>query len=220
MFIISLDQVLWTSIDQMKENGSTLKKKRDKKQKISHRKSMDGDYADNPLLLVFTHSPEKATRGVGFFVISDKIKFICFKLSFTLKSKPLKSVDQFTYLGCNISTTEIDVIICIEKILIAIDGLSIIWKPVLSDKIKCEFFHTVAVSVLLYSCTTWTLYETKKKLDGNYKRWLLAVLNKYWKQYPTEQQMYSHLLPISQTIQVRWTRHAGHCRWNGTRTHK
>ena len=37
---------------------------------------------------------------------------------------------------------------------------------------------------------------------------LHAVLNKFWKQHPTKQQLYSHLLPISQTIQVRvlpWT---------------
>ena len=30
---------------------------------------------------------------------------------------------------------------------------------------------------------------------------LRAVLNKYWKQHPTRWQLYSHLPPISQTIQ-------------------
>ena len=35
-------------------------------------------------------------------------------------------------------------------------GLEIIWKSDLSDKIKRDFFQTVAVSVLLYSGTTWT----------------------------------------------------------------
>ena len=29
-----------------------------------------------------------------------------------------------------------------------------------------------------------------------------AVLNKSWKQHPTKQQMYGHLLSISHTIQV------------------
>ena len=38
-----------------------------------------------------------------------------------------------------------------------------------------------------------------------------AILNKYWKQHPKKQQLYSHLPPISKTIQVRWTRHVGHC---------
>ena len=36
---------------------------------------------------------------------------------------------------------------------------------------------------------------------------LRAVLNKPWKQNPTKQQLYVHLPPILQTIQVRRTRH-------------
>ena len=40
---------------------------------------------------------------------------------------------------------------------------------------------------------------------------LRAVLNKSWRQHPSKQQLYGHLLPITKTIQVRRTRHAGHC---------
>ena len=50
-----------------------------------------------------------------------------------------------------------------------------------------------------------------KKLDGNYTRMLRAILNKSWRQHPTRHQLYGHLPPITKTIQVRWTRHAGHC---------
>ena len=38
-----------------------------------------------------------------------------------------------------------------------------------------------------------------------------AVLNKSWRQHPTRHQLYGHLTPITKTIQVRQTRHAGHC---------
>ena len=38
-----------------------------------------------------------------------------------------------------------------------------------------------------------------------------AILNKSWRQYPTKQQIYGHLLPIMKTVKVRRTRHAGHC---------
>ena len=31
-----------------------------------------------------------------------------------------------------------------------------LWKSDLSDKVKWELFQAVAVSVLLYDCTTWT----------------------------------------------------------------
>ena len=40
---------------------------------------------------------------------------------------------------------------------------------------------------------------------------LRAVLNKSWWQHPTRLQLYGHLPPITKTIQVRRTRHAGHC---------
>ena len=40
---------------------------------------------------------------------------------------------------------------------------------------------------------------------------LRAILNKSWRQPPTRHQLYGHLPPITKTIQVRRTRHEGHC---------
>ena len=40
---------------------------------------------------------------------------------------------------------------------------------------------------------------------------LRAILNKSWQQHPTRRQLYSHLPPVTKTIQARRTRHAGHC---------
>ena len=68
------------------------------------------------------------------------------------------------------------------------------------------------MSILLYGCTTWTLTKhIEKKLEGNYTRMLRAILNKSWQQHPTKQQLYGHLPPITKTIQLKRTRHAGHC---------
>ena len=93
-----------------------------------------------------------------------------------------------------------------------IDRLSIIWKSDLTDKMKRSFFQAAVTSILLYGCTTWTLTKRlEKKLDGNYTRMLHAILNKSWQQHPTRHQLYGHLPPITKTIQVRRTRHAGHC---------
>ena len=90
--------------------------------------------------------------------------------------------------------------------------LSIIWKSDLTDKMKRSFFQAAVTSILLYGCTTWTLTKRlEKKLDGNYTRTLRAILNKSWQQHPTRLQLYGHLPPITKTIQVRRTRHAGHC---------
>ena len=77
---------------------------------------------------------------------------------------------------------------------------------------KHSFFQAVVVSILLYGCTTWTLTKwLEKKLDCNYTRMLRAILNKSWRQHPTKHQLYGHQPPITKTIQVRWTRYAGHC---------
>ena len=77
---------------------------------------------------------------------------------------------------------------------------------------KRSFFQAAIVSILLYGCTTWTLTKCmEKKLDGNYTRMLQAILNKSWRQHPTKQQLYGHLLPFTKTIQVRRNRHSGHC---------
>ena len=66
-------------------------------------------------------------------------------------------------------------------------------------------------SILQYGCTTWTLTKRlEKKLDRNYIRMLRAILNKSWRQHPTKHQLCGHLPPITKTIQVRRTRHAGH----------
>ena len=82
----------------------------------------------------------------------------------------------------------------------------------LTDKMKRSFFQAAVVSILLYGCTTWTLTKRlERRLDGNYTRMLRAVLNKSWRQHPTRLQLYGHLPPITKTIQVRRTRHAGHC---------
>ena len=45
-----------------------------------------------------------------------------------------------------------------------------------------------------------------KVFGGN---WLIYFPS--WQQHPTRHQLYGHLPPITKTIQVRRTRHAGHC---------
>ena len=126
-------------------------------------------------------------------------------------------MDRFTYLGSNVSSTEKDINTRLAKAWTASDWLSVIWKLDLNDKIKCSFFQAAVVSIL-HGCTTWTLTKRlEKKLDGNYTKMLRAILNKSWKQHPTKQQLYGHLPPITKTIQVRRTRHAGHCWWSKDR---
>ena len=124
----------------------------------------------------------------------------------------MPQTQQTNQLRCIVSSTETDINTRQAKTWTANDNLSVIWKSDLTDEIKHSLFQTAVASILLYGCTTWTLTKRiEKKIDGNYTRILQAILNKSWRQYPTMQQLYGHQPPITKTIQVRWTRHVGHC---------
>ena len=80
----------------------------------------------------------------------------------------------------------------LKKLWTAIDLLSILGKSNLSDKLKQNFSQAASVGILRYGCTIGTLIKyIEKKLDGNYLRMVVAVLNKSWKQQPTKLQLYS-----------------------------
>ena len=183
----------------------------------------DADYADDIALLANTpnqaetlqHSLERAAAGIGPHVNAHKTEYMCYNQTgdiTTLDGASLKLVNKFTDLGSSVSLTKKDIDTRLSKAWTAIDRLLIIWKSDLADKMKRSFFQAAVVSILLYGCTTWTLAKRlKKKLDGNYTRMMRAILNKSWRQHPTRHQLYGHLPPITKTIQVRQTRHAGHC---------
>ena len=130
----------------------------------------------------------------------------------TLNGGSLKLVDQFTYLGSTVSSTETDIDTRLAKAWVATDRLSVIWKSDLTDYMKCSLFQAAVVSILVYGCTTWTLTKRmEKKLDGNYTWMLRAILNETGRQHLTKQLLYGNQQPITETIKIMRTRHGGHC---------
>ena len=86
----------------------------------------DADFVDD--LEFFDNTPaqaeslfqsrRQAAEYIVFFVNANQREFMCFKqkeATSTLSDKVLKLVDQFTYLGSNISSSEIDVNILLAK---------------------------------------------------------------------------------------------------------
>ena len=127
----------------------------------------DADYTDD---LENTPAPaesllrrlEQTVRGIEHYMNANKTEHTCFKQKCSLSTqsgKPLKSVNQFTYLGSNISSTKSDIKMPQAKVLNAFDQLLMIWKAnnkkvkkshfILSDhdKIKWDFFQAVAESI-------------------------------------------------------------------------
>ena len=84
LFIICLDYVLRTSIDNIRENGFELTKKRSRR--YPAKTITDADYADDIALLANTpnqaetllHSLERAAAGIRLHVNAQKTEFMCF----------------------------------------------------------------------------------------------------------------------------------------------
>ena len=84
LFIICLDYVLRTSIDNIRENGFMLTKKRSRR--YPAKTITAADYANDIALLANTpnqaktllHSLERAAAGIGLHVNAHKTEFMCF----------------------------------------------------------------------------------------------------------------------------------------------
>ena len=94
---------------------------------------------------------------------------------------------KFIEFGINVST-ENDINTRLMKAWTAINRLLVIWNQTYPTKKHTIFFKAAFVSKLLR-----------------------PILNKYWKQHTTKQQLYGYFISNSKTIHIRRTRHAGHC---------
>ena len=220
LFIICLDYVLRTAIDPLKEYGFTLKKRQSRRYPATF--ITDADYADDLALLSDTtegaskllHALEKAASNIGLQINVNKTEHMNINCQGSIRTNSgalLKSVDQFTYLGSNISTSAKEIGIRIGKAWSAMKRLSVIWKSNIRNDLKKRFFQTTVESVLLYASSTWTLTkQLEKTLNGNYTKMLRAVLNVSWKDHPTNAQLYGKLKKITDVIKERRLRFAGH----------
>ena len=137
------------SIDLMKENRFKLAKERSRR--YPSQSMTDADYSDDIALIANTltqaesrlHSLEQAAGGIGFYVNVDKTEYMCFNQrgdTSTLKGRPLKQVDKFTYPESSASSVENGINTQQAKVWTANDSLSVIWKSDMTEKIKQSFF--------------------------------------------------------------------------------
>ena len=200
LFIICLDYMLRTSVDKIKENGFKLTKERsrsDPTKTITYTTTLLANAPTQAETLL--HSLKQATAGIGLHVNAYKTEYMCFNQTgdiSTLNGSFLKLIDKFINWDRH----------QLAKAWTDINRLLVILKLALTDKMKRSFFQAAVMLILLYGCTK----RMEKKLDGNYTRTLWAILNKYWRQHSTKQQLYGHLPPIIKTIKFRWIRHAAH----------
>ena len=173
------------SVGILDANGFKLTKERSRR--YPTQTIIDGDYADDIALLAnapaqaetLLHSLEWAAAGIGLHVNANKMEYMYFNQTGNiaiLNGSSLKLVDEFTYLGSSVSSTETNIKTQQAKAWTAINRLSVIWKSDLTDKIKCSFFQAAVESILLYGYTTWTLTNVWRKS-------LTAITQECCKQY-------------------------------------
>ena len=203
LFIITLDYVLRTSIDLHKDLGLKLQKSRGRRYPTVT--ISDADYADDLALFAdscsdaekLLHGLEDKANSVGLRVNIRKIQNCNINTDHKVRSvngSQLKSVDNYTYLGSEISSVDKEIKIRIVKSWSALDKLSSIWKSNLTATLKRNFFN-----------------KLERKLDGTYTRMLRVVFNISWKLHLTNKKLYGNIPTTSKTIRERRTRFARHC---------
>lgn len=131
---------------------------------------------------------------------------------------PLKSVNNFTYLGSTIaSDNTIDMEIN-NRIRAASGAFGGLWKRVWSQhgiaiSTKCKVYKAVVLPTLLYSAETYTLYRRHiRKLSQVHLRHLRQILRISWKDHISNidvlrQANMSSIEAILTAVQLRWTGH-------------
>ena len=102
----------------MKDNSFKLTKKRTRR--YPAQTITDADYTDDIAIMAnafaktetLLHNLERAAASIGLHVNADKMEYMCCNQRgdiSTLNGSSLKLVDNFTYLGSNVSSTETNI---------------------------------------------------------------------------------------------------------------
>ena len=156
LFIICLDYVLGTSIDNIKENGFELTKKRSRG--YPAKTITDADYSDDIAILgnapaqaeTLQHSLKQVAAGIGLQINAHKTEYMCFNQTgdiSTLGGSSLKLDDKFTYLGSSVSSTEkdIDTRLSIAYRSYGSQTWPIKWNAVSSRQRSCRYCYMDAL---------------------------------------------------------------------------
>ena len=112
-----------------------------------------------------------------------------------IDGEELEAVDDFTYLGSNISaenSVQKDISARINKARSSYCSLRNIWKSnIYSLKTKLRLFHNNVISVLLYGCQSWRVSkDDMNKLDVFQTKCLRRTCNIFWRNKISNEDLY------------------------------
>ena len=94
--------------------------------------------------------------------------------------------------------------------------LIIVWMALGIKRMKQDMIVIKSILFVFFIYIRTVVYAKTVPQILHCKYWVLHYWSdrfesEYFAQHPTRHQLYGHLPPITKTIQVRRTRHAGHC---------
>ena len=157
LFIICLDYILKTSLDNNRDIGFPLTERKSRRYPLEQ--ITDTDYADDIAVtsntLKYTNTLlmkiESAAKEIGLSINTDKTEYININQNNNMQMKSIcgsviNEVEYFKYLGSYIRSTKRDVNIRISKAWAALNSMNIIWYSNLSTRLKINLFRAAVES--------------------------------------------------------------------------
>lgn len=138
----------------------------------------------------------------------------------------LDNVDNFTYLGCNMTydlSCKKEVVVRIAKATVILKAMDKVWKSkAVSLPTKLNVLRTCVFSSMLYGCEAWVLTkELERRILAFERKCYRKILQIAWVQKVSNEDLYRRIQPKENLLQViiqRKLRLFGHiCRMNNNR---
>jgi len=132
-----------------------------------------------------------------------------------IDSQEIEIVDNFKYLGSNLSSSEKDITCRIALAWAAFSKLKAVLVSNRCQKLRLRIFDAACVSILLYGCETWVISQSiSEKLDifaRKAYRIMLKINQQEDKISNEELYRMTGQRPINQIIRERQLQFVGHC---------
>jgi hypothetical protein len=228
LFVIVIDYIM--SCAQMECNVPFVMKKGTRHGRVPNIEISDLDYADDIVLMAdtiedsqdFLNAVTKHAAQLGLMVNIPKTEYMVIngdgndgQKHILVNDVAIKKVKDFKYLGAWIFSTEKDIEVRIGSSWGTVLSLKKIWKSSdVSEQTKIHLFRTLVEAVLLYGSETWTLTKgLEQRLNSNYTKMIRCILGIRYTEHVSNDALFNRtkLRPISEFIQFRQHRFAGHC---------
>ena len=187
---------------------------------------IDGLAGSEEELISLVDRLDTTSQAYGMEISAEKTKVMTnnpqgIKTEIKVKGQKLETVNSFKYLGAIVSDegSKPEVLARIAQTTAALAKLKTIWRGrIISLASKIRFMRTLAISVFLYACESWTLTAVlQRRIQALEMRGYRKILNISYKDHITNEEVsnritraigpYEDLLSIVKSRKLKWYGH-------------